>query len=209
MGFFLLNVEFFLKIFCNDFFIALFVGKIVLCHERLPRILCCPCPSSWCLCLGRILAKSQNHVRHAIIFCSWWRCSSCYPNLAGVPLISENSNFVNSHCKVTVNQHTCIFACEKISQDLREPHHCELNIVLKCLSLVYYYIIDENSSQRFSLSPINREIKLLQLKSWFTRFKISLEPPPPPTANKFIPQISSFLGERFLDPYTYMQYRVF
>lgn len=74
----------------------------------------------------------------------------------------------------------------------------------KCLSLVYYYIIDENSSQRFSLSPINREIKLLQLKSWFTRFKISLEPPPPPTANKFIPQISSFLGERFLDPYTYI-----
>lgn len=112
--------------------IALFVGKNVLCHERLPRILCCPCPSPWCLCLGRILAKSQNHVRHDIIFVNVvifiLKMQYVLPKSRGVPFITENS-----HSKVTVNQH--IFMCKKFSQGLRESINCEL--VLKCLSLYF------------------------------------------------------------------------
>lgn len=118
--------------------IALFVGKNVLCHERLPRILCCPCPSPWCLCLGRILAKSQNHVRHDIIFVNVvifiLKMQYVLPKSRGVPFITENS-----HSKVTVNRHTCIFMCKKFSQGLRESINCEL--VLKCLSLYFNFQI--------------------------------------------------------------------
>lgn len=116
--------------------IALFVGKNVLCHERLPRILCCPCPSPWCLCLGRILAKSQNHVRHDIIFVNVvifiLKMQYVLPKSRGVPFITENS-----HSKVTVNRH--IFMCKKFSQGLRESINCEL--VLKCLSLYFNFQI--------------------------------------------------------------------
>lgn len=121
--------------------IALFVGKNVLCHDRLPRILCYPCPSPWCLCLGRILAKSQNHVRHAIIFVHVvifiLNMQYMLPKSRGVPIITENSNFVNSHSKVNVNRH--IFMCKKFSQGLQESISCEL--VLKCLSLYFIFQI--------------------------------------------------------------------
>lgn len=59
------------------------------------------------------------------------------PKSRGVPIITENSNFVNSHSKVNVNRH--IFMCKKFSQGLRESICCEL--VLKCLSLYFIFQI--------------------------------------------------------------------
>lgn len=59
------------------------------------------------------------------------------PKSRGVPIITENSNFVNSHSKVNVNRH--IFMCKKFSLGLRESISCEL--VLKCLSLYFIFQI--------------------------------------------------------------------
>lgn len=50
------------------------------------------------------------------------------PKSRGVPIITENSNFVNSHSKVNVNRH--IFMCKKFSQGLQESISPEMPLIV-------------------------------------------------------------------------------
>lgn len=92
---------------------------------------------------GENLGKKPKPCKAWYYICS---CSNIYiedavrvTQIKRGPLHYRKFKFVNSHSKVTVNRHTCIFMCKKFSKGLRESINCEL--VLKCLSLYFNFQI--------------------------------------------------------------------